>query len=115
MKLNYFFAAAALAYGSSLVIAIPIEQIFEARDLDNDDLITREVVGLEARELPIVDIEAREFDDEDLELRDLEDLEERELEDIAKRGRKGKGRWGGGRGRRARVSSGAEDAPPPSE
>jgi len=86
MKLNYFFAVtAALAYGSSLVLAIPIEQEFEARDFDSDDLITREAVDFEARELPIVDIEAREVDDDDLELREFEDLEDRELEDIVRR------------------------------
>ena len=82
MKLNYFFAVtAALAYGSSLVLAIPIE----ARNFDNDALITREAVDFEARELPIVDIEAREVDNDDLELRESGDLEDRELEDIVGR------------------------------
>ena len=87
MKLNYFFAAVvALAYGSSLVLAIPIQREFEARDFDNDDLITREVVDFEAREFPVVDIDTREFNnDEDLELREFEDLEDREFEDIAER------------------------------
>lgn len=79
MKLNYFFAAgAALVYGSSLVLAIPIEREFEARDFDNDDLITREAIDFEARELPIVDINTREFsDDDDLEIREFEDIVER--------------------------------------
>jgi hypothetical protein len=78
MKLNVFFVAAALAYGSSLVVAQNIESNIAAREV-------ADVEGIVARE-PGVDVDAREFVEEearepeltDIDARDLDDLEERE-------------------------------------
>ena len=89
MKLNVVFVAAALAYGSSLVVAQNIESTFAAREVDD-------VVGIVARE-PGVDVDVREFVQDDLEAREPEltididarefddDLEAREEEDIEAR------------------------------
>jgi hypothetical protein len=73
MKLNIFVALAALAFGSSLVLAAPV-------DSDMQDLAARETFEVEdfvARDFADVDeFDAREYYDEDLEAR------EDELEDV---------------------------------
>jgi hypothetical protein len=57
MKLNIIFIAAALAYASSAVLALPVDSQFVTRDLaDFDDF--------DAREVSDADLDAREFDEE---------------------------------------------------
>lgn len=68
MKLNSFFVAAAIAFGSSLVLAHPIDSEYYSRDLaDFDEFDARELYdAYDARELSEEDFEARQFDDEDI-------------------------------------------------
>jgi len=68
MKINVFFVAAALAYGSSLVMA---QEIVAPGGVDVDAREFKE--DLEAREPELtIDIDARELDD-DLEAREDDD------------------------------------------
>ena len=57
MKLNIIFIAAALAYASSAVLALPVNSEFVTRDLADVD-------NLDAREVSDADLDAREFDEE---------------------------------------------------
>jgi len=68
MKLNSFFVAAAIAFGSSLVLAHPIDSEYYSRDLAAfDEFDAREMYeAYDARELSDEDLEARQFDDEDI-------------------------------------------------
>lgn len=65
MKISFLFILSAIAYSSSLVVALPLQ----------GNLTTREVLNpadnIDARELsePIVDLAARELEFEDLEER----------------------------------------------
>jgi hypothetical protein len=79
MKFNVFVAIAALAFGSSLVLAAPVE-------IDTQDLAAREVSydveNFVARDFADVDeFDAREYLDEELEAREdeLEDVFERSV------------------------------------
>ncbi len=57
MKLNIIFIAAAVAYASSTVLALPLDSELVTRDLaDFDDF--------DAREVSDADLDAREFDEE---------------------------------------------------
>ena len=75
MKINVLFVAAALAYGSSLVVAQNLESSdsvgIVAREPDVDVDVRELNEDLEAREPELtIDIDAREFDDDDLEARE---------------------------------------------
>lgn len=89
MKISVLFVASAVAYGSSVAMAVPIQPNLAARDIANTEPIN-------AREISTTiesDLAAREID--------IEDLFERE----PKRGRGRRGRGRGhrrGRGRRSR-------------
>ncbi len=67
MKLNTFFVAVALAYGSSLVLALPIDSEYYSRDLaDLEEFNAREFYDVyDAREFND-ELDARQFYDEDL-------------------------------------------------
>jgi len=74
MKLNLLFVAAAIAYGSSVVVAQSYDNEFVTRDLaDIEDFDAREFydVDLDARELFDEELDAREFDIEDFDARDI--------------------------------------------
>jgi hypothetical protein len=86
MKLSIFFVAAALAYGSSLVVAQPIESDYFARDLaDVEEFGAREVydIDIDAREFLDDDLAARDYFDEDFVAREYlgDELEVREFDD----------------------------------
>lgn len=86
MKLNVFFVAAALAYGSSIVAARPVEFKLGAREIsDVVDINTRELgVDIDIREYAAGDLLAREPEaDFEVDARELvDDLEARTEEEI---------------------------------
>src|ERR1700691_5700898 len=71
MKFNVFVTLAALAFGSSLVLAAPVD--FDMQDLvtretyEVEDFVARDIANeFEAREIPSVELKAREDVLEDL-------------------------------------------------
>jgi len=79
MKFNVFVAIAALAYGSSLVLAAPVDfdtQALAAREVsyEVEDFVARDVADVD-------EFDAREYLDEELEAREdeLEDVFERSV------------------------------------
>ncbi len=66
MKISLFFVLSAIAYSSSLVLALPVQSDLTSRDLLNpsDDLDAREV-----SDIPAVELTARDLEFEDLDKR----------------------------------------------
>jgi hypothetical protein len=105
MKINVLLVAAALAYGSSVVLAVPYQPNLVVREVATVEPINARELSdalVEARENLVSDLAAREVETEDIFEREPKGRGGRKRGKRGKRGKKGKGR----RGKHSRMHGG---------